>query len=71
MIANWIGGMMVGVLCAFLVLAFDILGIRTLLWSSDVFVVGMITLFASFAFSFGGVVCAAAVMNFGADERRN
>jgi hypothetical protein len=68
MIVNWFGGMIAGLVCAGLVLAFDVMGIRALLWSSDVFLAGTITLFASFAFSFGGVVCAAAVMRFGSDE---
>jgi hypothetical protein len=67
MIVNWIGGMMVGLLCASLLLAFDVLGIGTLLWSSESFVVAAVTLFASFAFTFGGVVCAA-VMNFDAGD---
>jgi hypothetical protein len=68
MIVNWFGGMIVGLVCAGLLLAFDVMGIRSLLWSSDAFLVGTVTLFASFAFSFGGVVCAAAVMRFGSDD---
>ena len=62
MILNWAFGMSIGVFCAALLLAFDIFGIRSLLWRSDVAVVGAAMLCAAFAFTFGGVVAAAAVM---------
>jgi hypothetical protein len=61
-ILNWAFGMAIGVFCAALLLAFDIFGIRTLLWRSDVAFVGSAMLCAAFAFTFGGVVAAAAVM---------
>jgi hypothetical protein len=61
-ILNWAFGMSIGVFCAGLLLAFDIFGIRSLLWRSDVAVVGAAMLCAAFAFTFGGVVAAAAVM---------
>jgi hypothetical protein len=64
MIVNWAFGMGVGVFCAGLLLAFDVFGIRSLLWRSDVAFVGSAMLCASFAFTFGGVVAAAAVMQF-------
>ena len=35
MIANWVGGMVVGVVCAVLLLALDVSGLRTLLWPSS------------------------------------
>jgi hypothetical protein len=69
MIVNWAFGMGVGVFCAALLLVFDIFGIRSLLWRSDVAFVGSAMLCASFAFTFGGVVAAAAVMQF--DESEN
>jgi hypothetical protein len=62
MILNWAFGMSIGVFCAALLLAFDIFGIRSLLWRSDVAFVGAAMLCAAFAFTFGGVVAAAAVM---------
>jgi hypothetical protein len=67
-IANWIGGMIVGLVCAALLLACDSFGIRSLLWRSDVCALGTIMLFLMFAFTFGGIVCAAAVMQFGSDD---
>ncbi len=70
MILNWAFGMGIGVFCAALLLAFDIFGIRSLLWRSDVAFVGSAMLCAAFAFTFGGVVAAAAVMQFDESERR-
>jgi hypothetical protein len=64
MILNWAFGMGIGVFCAALLLAFDIFGLRSLLWRSDVAFVGSAMLGAAFAFTFGGVVAAAAVMQF-------
>jgi len=61
-ILNWAFGMGIGVFCAALLLVFDIFGIRSLLWRSDVAFVGSAMLCAAFAFTFGGVVAAAAVM---------
>ena len=68
MIVNWAFGMAIGVFCALLLLAFDFFGIRSLLWRSDMLIVGVAMLCAVFAFTFGGVVCAAAVMSFGAND---
>ncbi len=68
MIVNWAFGMATGVFCALLILAFDFFGLRSLLWRSDALIPGLALLCAGFAFTFGGVVCAAAVMNFGADD---
>ena len=64
MTVNWAFGMAIGVFCAGLLLAFDIFGVRSLLWRSDVAFVGTAMLCAAFAFTFGGVVAAAAVMQF-------
>jgi len=64
MILNWAFGMGVGVFCAALLLVFDVFSLRSLLWRSDVAVIGTAMLCAAFAFTFGGVVAAAAVMQF-------
>ena len=69
MVLNWAFGMGIGVFCAGLLLAFDIFGLRSLLWRSDIAFVGTAMLCAAFAFTFGGVVAAAAVMQF--DESDN
>jgi len=68
MILNWAFGMGIGVFCAALLLAFDIFGIRSLLWRSDIAFVGAAMLCAAFAITFGGVVAAAAVMQFGESD---
>jgi len=68
MIVNWAFGMAIGVFCAGLLLAFDFAGVRSLLWRSDALIPGVALLCAGFAFTFGGVVCAAAVMGFTADD---
>ena len=69
MIFHWFAGMGVGLACTFLVLLFDFEGLRTLLWNSDMPVVGTLMLAAGFAFSFGGLVAAGAAMNgFGSDD---
>ena len=70
MIVNWLGGMVVGLVCAVALLALDVAGVRSLLWRSDMPVVGTLMLAAVFAFTFGGLVCAAAVMMSGDDDRR-
>ena len=69
MLFHWFAGMGVGLVCAVFVLAFDFVGLRTLLWNSDMPVVGTLMLAGSFAFSFGGLVSAGAAMNgFGSDD---
>jgi hypothetical protein len=67
-IANWISGMIVGLVSAASLLAFDSFGIRSLLWRSDVHALGTIMLFLMFVFTFGGIVCGAAVMQIGDDD---
>lgn len=68
MIANWISGMGVGLVCALILLITDFDGIRSLLWRSDMAIVGTLMLCAAFAFTFGGIVCAAAAMRIGSDD---
>ena len=68
MIVNWLGGMAVGIVCAALLLTFDVAGVRSLLWRSDMAFAGTLMLMAAFAFTFGGLVCAAAVMRADDDD---
>jgi hypothetical protein len=69
MILNWALGMLAGLACAAIILVFAAFGVRSLLWRSDVLIPGAALLCAGFAFTFGGVVCASAVMTFAADDR--
>ena len=62
MIFNWLLGMAAGLLCAAIVLVVDVGGLRTLLVASDMMWTGVLLLFGGFALTFGGVVCATAVM---------
>ncbi len=68
MIANWLGGMVVGVVFAVVLLWLDVSGLRTLLWRSDMPITATLMLMGAFAFTFGGLVCAAAVMMAGHDD---
>jgi len=68
MITNWIVGMFVGVFCAVILLSLDVAGLRTLLWRSDMPIAATLMLLGAFAFTFGGLVCAAAVMMAGHDD---
>ena len=62
MAVNWAFGMGIGLFCGALLLAFDVFDLRSLLWRSDIPLAGAAMLCAAFAFTFGGVVCAAAIM---------
>ena len=68
MISNWMLGWVVGFACAALVLASNVGGIRELMMRSDVMWQSLALLFVSFGFSFGGVVCATAVMLLPTEE---
>ncbi len=68
-VTNWILGAALGVLCATLFLAFDIAHLRSLTWHADhVAWVALALLFGGFAVTFGGIVCAAAVMTVPGSE---
>jgi hypothetical protein len=67
-IANWALGMAVGATCAGVWLGLDIIGLRLLLWRSDIAVVGTAAFVALFALTFGGVVAATAVMRASDDD---
>lgn len=68
MIANWTLGWVVGFACASLVLASNVGGIRDIMMRSDVMLQGLALLFGGFGFTFGGVVCATAVMLLPTEE---
>ena len=61
-IANWALGALVGQVCVALLLCFDPVGLRGLLARSDLAMVALAMLCGGFAVTFGGVVCAGAVM---------
>ena len=67
-VVNWLLGMLAGLLCAGLVLWFDLGGLRGLLLRSDFWVQGLALLFGGFAVTFGSLVAATAVMMIKADE---
>ena len=62
MVSNWIFGWAVGWACAAAVLVSNVGGIRELMFKSELMVQGLALLFGGFGFTFGGVVCATAVM---------
>jgi len=68
LLVNWLTGLAVGAGLASGMLAFDVMGLRTLLWRSDVAVLGTGLFVGFFAFSFGGIVAATAAMRAGQDD---
>jgi hypothetical protein len=62
MIFHWILGMLVGALCVTLLLVFDPFGLWKLFNDSGLGVEAIFLLYVGFMTSFGGLVCAAAVM---------
>jgi hypothetical protein len=68
MLVNWLLGIGVGACLALGMLAFDVMGLRTLLWRSNVAVLGTVLFVSFFATSFGGIVAATAAMRAGRDD---
>ena len=68
MLFHWMLGMLGGALCTTLLLVFDPFGIWPLIHDSGMGVPAIFLLYIGFMTSFGGLVCAAAVMNFGSDD---
>ncbi|HUO55783.1 MAG TPA: hypothetical protein VMU18_13635 [Rhodoblastus sp.] len=68
MIANWALGWAVGFACAAAVLVSNVANIRDLMFRSELMWQGLALLFGGFGFTFGGVVCATAVMLLPTDE---
>ncbi len=62
MIFHWILGMLAGALCVTLLLVFDPFGFWKLFNDSGLGVEAIFLLYVGFMTSFGGLVCAAAVM---------
>ena len=62
MIVNWAFGWAIGFVGAGAVLASNMASIRDIMFRSDVMWQALALLFGGFGFTFGGVVCATAVM---------
>jgi pimeloyl-ACP methyl ester carboxylesterase len=67
-IVDWALGMGLGAVAALLMLAFDVLGLRTRLFDTDIVWVGGAAFVILFALAFGGVVAAAAAMRADDDD---
>ena len=65
---HWLLGMLFGALCATLLLIFDPLGLRPLMHDSGLAAEAIFLLYIGFMTSFGGLVCAAAVMVLPRDD---
>jgi hypothetical protein len=61
-IVNWALGSAAGAICASALLLLDPFGLRPLLGHSDMAFVAIFLLYLGFMTTFGGLVCAAAVM---------
>ena len=70
MLLNWASGILVGVVCAGIVLAVDLAGIRSLMIRSNFLWQGLALLFGGFSITFGGVVCATAIMTLPTEEEQ-
>src|SRR5271157_1892873 len=62
MIFHWVLGALVGALCTTALLVFDPFGIWPLIHDSGTGIPAIFLLYVGFMTSFGGLVCAAAVM---------
>ncbi len=67
-IGHWTLGFGAGAVMAMGLLLFDFLGLRSLLWRSNIAAVGMIVFVAMFGLTFGGVIAASAAMRAGQDD---
>ena len=68
MIVNWAFGWAIGAIAATAVLAVNLGGLRVLMMKSDLMWQGLALLFGGFGVTFGGVVCATAVMLLPTEE---
>ncbi len=68
MIFHWVFGALVGALCATALLLFDPFGIRPLMNDSGMGAAAAFLLYVGFMTTFGGLVCAAAVMFLPKDD---
>lgn len=62
MLIHWAIGIGIGVFCATAFLLINPIGFRDLLLRSDAMIPALILLYGGFSVTFGGVVCATAVM---------
>ncbi len=67
-IVNWLSGMLAGAVCATIVLALDLGGLRALIMGAREPWIPLILLYGGFIFTFGGLVSATAVMTLGQDD---
>lgn len=65
---NWTLGILLGITFAGSLLFYDVGGMYSLLRRSDMMVPALALLFGGFAITFGGVVCASAIMHMPRDE---
>jgi hypothetical protein len=68
MVANWTLGWAVGIVCASAILLSNLAGLRDLMMSSQLMLQGIALLYGGFGLTFGGVVCATAIMLLPTDE---
>ncbi len=69
LVTNWVLGAALGALCAALFLWVDVAHLRGLIWRADrIAWEALALLFGGFAVTFGGAVCAAAVMTIPTSE---
>ena len=62
-VTNWLLGAALGMICAALVLWLDVARLGSLLIPADHIIwEGLVLLFGGFSLTFGGVVCASAIM---------
>lgn len=67
-VTHWVLGSLTGIGCALLLLIFDVAGLRSLLMASDMRWIGLLLLCSGFAVTFGGVLCASAIMSVPSDK---
>lgn len=59
---NWLSGALAGAVCATIVLALDLVGLRSLIARAREPWIALAMLYVGFALTFGGLVAATAIM---------
>ena len=67
-VENWILGAAAGVLCASIVLAIDLVHLRTLIWHSSEPWIALALLYGGFILTFASLLAGTAVMTMKIDE---
>ena len=62
MAVNFVFGLAAGLTCAGVLLAFDFVGLRSLIWRADAATIDLIVFLGGFAETFGGFVAVTAIM---------